>query len=518
MKENHIRDPLEEYFRQSLGEREKAPPDDLWERIEADLPPPATAAPRPWWEPYRFLLAAAAAAVLVVLALTDPTRSWRYPEPALAPMLLSSDTTDRTAGNHTAPVQPLLQDQGRDIALPKAPLSTSLEPMASLPSAISIEKPQSRTRPTPSLRASRTRSSSTTQEHPTQHPPAAYEKKRAPNSTEPTTSLAPLVNSDQATEEAPAEQIPDPSSLSAPSSLPPLRLSIESSRALSVNATPLLPTTRPAHPLRGWCLGLYAAWMYALPPQVTPSVQAPPPGRPFRPIVFSQPQEQQPTLVLGVRAGKRMGATRQWGVELGLAFLENKSTTVHISRFRFGDGRKLPGGGGHTSSRREFSYSLNTYGGSAAIDLRMEPTNTSDPLLNTEPVVVRAEATEHTQWLQVPLWATYAIGSGRLVGVARAGLVADVLLKSELNMTSFVSQNNRLRLALGDSPTVEWTPARSLSVGYWLSAGATYRWNRHWSLSLEPTAVGAFARKDAKGQPLPLSVSLGGQLGLVHTW
>ncbi len=520
MKENHIRDPLEDYFRQNLSDYEKAPPDDLWERVEADLASPAAAAPQPWWEPYRFLLAAAAAAALVVLTLIDPTRSWHRSEPALAPMPLDSDTAARSADNLTALVLSFPRDQKCGLVPPEEQLSALPELSVSRTPAISAENLQKQPRRAPSFRFWQPEISpaSIQQEYFSKHPPTAYEKKQTPNSTELITSLNPLINSDQAAEEVLAEQTSALPSLGAPSSLPPLCLSVESGCAPGMGTMMPQPlTTRLARPLRGWTLGLYASWMYTLPPQVTLSVQAPPPGRPFRPAVLSQPQEQRPSLALGVRAGKHISA-RRWGMEVGLVFLENKNVTVHVSRFRFGDGRKLPGGGGHFPSRREFSYSLNTYGGSAAIDLRMEPTNTSDPLLNTEPVVMRAEAIERTQWLHVPLLATYTIGNGRLLSTVRAGVVADVLLKSELNLTSFVSQNHRLQLALGDSPTIAWTPARSLSVGYWLSVGATYHWSRHWLLSLEPAIVGAFAHRDAEGRPLPLPVSLGGQLGLVHMW
>ncbi len=148
----------------------------------------------------------------------------------------------------------------------------------------------------------------------------------------------------------------------------------------------------------------------------------------------------------------------------------------------------------------------------------MEPAKDSDPIPQGEIIRVRATFTEHTSLLRIPILASCSVGSGHLLGMARVGVVADIFLKNDLQLSSLISENARVRLATGMRPAVQWTPARDMSFGYWLSAGAVYRLNRHIALSVEPVLTGRFLHRDAQGQPLPTPAAFGGQVGVWYGW
>jgi hypothetical protein len=118
----------------------------------------------------------------------------------------------------------------------------------------------------------------------------------------------------------------------------------------------------------------------------------------------------------------------------------------------------------------------------------------------------------------VPLVVSYAVGSGRLRGVLRAGVAADLLLKSDFRLTSLSSENARLRLMAGSNPTIRWVSARPLSMGYWVSAAAAYRCHRHLELSIEPVLTGLFSRRDNQGNALPTPAAVGVQGTLSYRW
>ncbi len=507
MEKNHIHDPLEDYFRRTLDDHEAAPPAGLWERVAAELPPPA-APPRSWWAVHHFAFVAGATAMLLLLALLD--------------------ATDHLHRQRAKALE--------DVALTPAPPGAFAEKPAALPQAPSSspnaqQPPAAAVLPHPTHRSGRSGSV-------------------LPNAA-PTSALhghglaaadAPVhepLETDLAAEHAPNPPI---EASAAQSTLPEAPANVFSSGSEQASATgalavsgapqlsalPVLPhavdarlrpanfpslaqvPTRPARLLSGWSVGLYVSSLQA-PSASTSVVQS---RFPQRMLFVSIPQPVRPAWEGGLRLRKRIGS--RWGMEAGLSYSEQARSTAYISRFRFGDGRPTPGGG--HAPRREYAHYLNTPGGTATVDFRMEPADASDPIPQGEIIRVRATFTERTALLRLPILASYSVGSGRLLGIARAGVVADIFLKNDLQLSSFISENARVRLATGMRPAVEWTPARNLSLGYWLSAGAVYRLNRHVALSVEPVLTGRFSHRDARGQPLPTPAAFGGQVGVWYGW
>jgi hypothetical protein len=92
--------------------------------------------------------------------------------------------------------------------------------------------------------------------------------------------------------------------------------------------------------------------------------------------------------------------------------------------------------------------------------------------------------------------------------------VGNFVLKNDLDISARVSQNARFRPVDGRGGyAVQLNEPSKFSLGYLLSAGAEYKFNRYLSAVLEPIFMGDFARKDAQGQRLPQHVSMGLNVG-----
>lgn len=499
MKNNYPHDPLEEYFRQTLGEHEALPPEDLWERMEPSLPPPAAV---PWWMPYRAMLVLGSLALLLLFALFLPGSALhRCPLPTPLSSLIPLAT--RSVGEHQAPTS------------------------SPLPNVTQHSPNHRREKPSLSPREAAQQPRSAAQESEylhTQH--LKFKQQHAKANTAEDLAAQTTVNTSDEPSNPPAPTRsytgPTPTSSASAATATPLPLfhlhaPLRPVAPSKPSLPPVLPATVPplwaGQSLSGWSLGLYGAVI--LPPEAS---SLPARGGGPRPLAFVR--QPQPRHLLGegsLRVGKQLST--RWSIETGLAYSKQQHTTIYLSRFRFGDGRPSPGGGGPQPSRREYAHYLNTPAGSATVDFRMEPTTSADPVGSEEIVRVRAEATEAFEVLKVPLLVSYSIvKSGRLTGTARAGVVAEVFLRNDWQLSAFVSENARVRLTPGFKPAVQWTPARNGSIGYWLSVGVAYRCHRHILFSVEPTLTGRFAHKDATGRPLPNPAMLGLQAGMLYLW
>ncbi|MCS6929287.1 MAG: hypothetical protein NZM43_07320 [Saprospiraceae bacterium] len=513
MKEKYSRDPLEEYFRKTLDQHEATPPQDLWNRIESGLPSPSTLPAQPWWAPYRFWLLLGAVTGFFVLAFLLPDSLLHY-WGAVSPQ-------DSSALNEEG----LSSDAWKRSSTPKQVLADSLLSTSSSPAPLFIPSVKDRV--------------ATSRHWPSSPDDTAREKKKATflHSTPRKNALSPtskrqldapaaeqsipvqLSNEEEDTagyvkhvseESASAEVVDEEIQRSLLSFIPVKPSTLPRSKIAADPRLPL-PYVRPGRLPKGWSVGLYAASVFTPATTQLPRGGIGPKRLPF--VVQSQPP--QAAWEGGVRIQKRLGI--HWGLEGGISYSEHVRTTAFSSRFRFGDGRHIMDGG-HPHSRRGYDHYLSTPGGSGAVELRMEPSNHTDVVQPGEMIQLKAQVSEYVAFLRIPVLASYAIGSGRLFGTARVGLVAEFSLRNDLEISSIISENARVRLVPGFKPGLQWTPARTLSVGYWLSAGATYRWSRRMSISAEPTLTRQLARQDIQGRSLPNPASFGVNVGLLYHW
>ena len=270
------------------------------------------------------------------------------------------------------------------------------------------------------------------------------------------------------------------------------------------HATDLAFVNAPVRPVRepsGWYVGLQATPHFTIDHSQTPVRR--PGGRP----VFISRQEG-PTFSTDwwLKFGKRINT--HFAFESGVGVLEIARTTTHMPRFRFADGI------GNNGYRRNFSYDLNTYGGSASVSLRMEQVDTS-PVQDDEAISLVIKTSENVQLLRVPVLAVYRLGTGRWQGCLKAGLTGNFFLKNQLDISARLSQNSRFQPVQGNgSYSVQLENQGKFFLGYWFAAGAEFRLSRHFGLIAEPSFSGDFARKDALGRQLPGQYSAGLNMGL----
>ncbi len=270
-------------------------------------------------------------------------------------------------------------------------------------------------------------------------------------------------------------------------------------------AVPGFLPTKPANRSSGWYLGAHNTWLTTQ--EKARATVTRPGGRP----AFASTQETSDVSSIGwLKVGKNLNP--RFTLESGVGYQKTVLTAMHTPRFRFGDGTHV--GGPPVGTPRTYNYDLSTYGGTAEVTLRMEQTNPSTQPTNEEPVALKITTIERSELLRIPIVAGYRLGTGRWRGSLKAGLLGNFVLKNELDISTRVSQNARFRPVVGrQGYAVQVSSPEKFSLGYLLSAGAEFKWNRHFSLVAEPLLTGDFTRKDRQGQRLPEHFSVGLNVG-----
>lgn len=492
MEKNTSHDPLDEYVRRSFDHYEEEPVADMWSRVEHDLEPAA-----PMWRmrllPYRLRIAS----TVILLLCFGLVCEYVYYENKVQRL------TRTALDNPPAPSAPPLPDVAdspapRDTAQYRTPTTTphARKYPNTVPAVASDDQPT--TLPWPRMTTTLPKAGKPGAETPVTAtgdpdmllPMTAQGTPEVPADTLHTTKLA-----DSFAPEAALDDLPV---LVRSAVLVPLQ-----TKQLPDISTVSTTASNDNKRSKGqWCIGLSALSYRTF--EEVPPVQRPV----LRPVFVSQQERPGIATDWWVRAGRRTG--RWLGLESGIGFSESNRTTVHAARFRFADGTASAG----SQQRRTFSYDLRTYGGSAAVDFRMEPADISTPIADQEPVVVRVWTNEHTQLLRLPVLLTGHFGSGRVQAVAKAGVVGNFFLKNDLVVTARVSQNNRLRFAQSMANGLVFERTENFFLGYWASAGAAFQLTSRWSVVVEPAVSGNFARRDARGNRLPDHFLAGVNIGI----
>jgi len=511
MEKNIHNDPLDDYVRQTFDDHEEQPANNMWSRIESELPAvPAVPAWRMFFLHNRFGLAAAA----ILLLLSGLVCEHFYYENKLRNLRdqaglqnnRDSDTAriaaraypSGTGFSESCPTS-LSSDMcvtEQNIACRLRAKHLSDDKFVGQASRIELNSPASKDVQTTT---SRNQALPFTKEEPGTEHAQAHLHTASPESRD-QAGLSP--EAAMGYEHHPAPPTANPQL--AP--LPKLPVQPISCDQVSLPPGGGFGNVIPARTLSGWYIGLYAT------PHRTYETVATTAHRPGMRPVFTG-QSDGPDIATGwwLRIGKSTG--RRWGLESGIGFSESARTTTHTARFRFADGAIHPGGPGPVGQRRNFSYDLNAYGGSASVSLRMESADASAPVAEAEPVVVKISTAEHAQLLHIPLLLTYRMGHGRLTAVVKTGLTGNVFLKNDLVISARTSQNNRLRFAQ-NADSFMFEQSGNFFLGYWASAGLEFRWSRRLSLVAEPAVSGNFPREDTQGRRLPNQILAGVNVGL----
>lgn len=512
MEKNIHNDPLDDYVRNRFDDYEENPAADMWSRIESDLAPDAPAVPV--WRVFYFRNRLRMAAAFILLLLSGLVCEHYYYENKLRDLTLKTldrqnEPADRNAVFSKKAPREAAQQPNETAFVEKTKRATSGQAarknangvqLSGIPTPVPSHHsahpapPAQASYPTPVSLPART-----------SHPATDFSEKTDLIGT--TTNMAANSSPDGGQKTAVADE-PLPA-LGKSGVLDPLG---------ATSIVPLPTTTpqpvfaaifeRPIEPVRepsGWYVGLHTTSNRAFENTREPVRR---PGG--RPVFVGRQERPQVSVDWWLKVGKTLN--RRIGLESGIGYTQNTRTTAHTARFRFDDGVIQPGGP-ILGQRRDFSYDLSTYGGSAAVSLRMEPADDSTPVTDTEPVIAKITATERTQLLRIPLLLTGRVGSGRMQAVAKAGLTGNFFLKNDLEITAGISQNSRLRFAQ-NANNIQFERTGNFFLGYWVSAGLEFRWNRQVRLVAEPVLFGNFARRDAQDRRLPDQILAGVNVGV----
>lgn len=267
----------------------------------------------------------------------------------------------------------------------------------------------------------------------------------------------------------------------------------------------IIGSSQMIHPSKtptGWYAGIETSLMSRLGRSQTL------PSRPGRPAFSSETTGSAYVNVNWIKVGKQWN--NGWHLESGLGYQQWSSAAVHYPRFRFGDGTQV---GNPLGNRRNFTYDLNTESGTAEVSLRMEQAQPGNPP-DDEPVSLRIETMESSQWLRIPVLVGYQWGAHRWHGFANAGLLANVVFGQRLNIAATVSENARFKPVEGQDGYSVMLNKRKFVPGYWLGTGVGYNICKSLRFQAEICFSGDLPRNDVHRRRLPERYMAGLNLGL----
>lgn len=233
------------------------------------------------------------------------------------------------------------------------------------------------------------------------------------------------------------------------------------------------------------------------------------PPVPGRTRVASFTQKAQPSADWWLKAGGSV--TRRWGWESGIGYRSVSRRAMHFPRFRFQQGVLTSAA---PSRNYDFTYNLDTYGGSAEVTVRMEQQDNNTQVSPNEAISLRVMTQENVELIRVPLLLTAQFGKGKLKTVLKGGVTGSYILSSQIDFRSRISTSTRFRA--GNVYTVYPELNNRFFLGYQVSAGLSYRVFPQWSIVMDPEFSGDFSRKTNASTKLPALRAYGINVGVNH--
>ncbi|HMQ48962.1 MAG TPA: hypothetical protein PKA00_15935 [Saprospiraceae bacterium] len=279
------------------------------------------------------------------------------------------------------------------------------------------------------------------------------------------------------------------------------------------DALPIMAHVAPIDPItplkKGKSVGAYAHWLNTQ-ERITGIESRPGPGG--DPPIQDQLTQSGTTQAFGLFL--KSDLKDHWYWQLGAEYQQSSFSAVHQPNLEFRDRRPHHGGDPH-SEDYAFNYSLNTPAGVVDIEVRAEQTEAGENIPEDEPIDLVIHTRQQTDYLNFPIVLGKTIGQGRLHLNLNAGLVTSVLLNDRFEVDEVLFRNPRLR-GLERDPHQETSPAlRRLSFDYLLSAGVAYDLNRRLQLYVAPVLKGSISRRHNDPYIDSFSTSAGVQSGLV---
>ncbi len=528
MEKNIQNDHLDDYVRKSFEEYEEDPASDMWTRIEAEILPPGQISPTapggPSW--YRYIWQFSTAAMIVLLLSTLVCERMYYENKIKQMSALQQQQPGQTEQTARTPG---ISDQNNS-----ASATGTLEQTTTLPLTTKAPKVRSEIHApaSPTAHDEVTYSTFSTSTNATGIPdrnisatqafPAASEDKKTAVSPPVTQAAVAGISTVATAVQAPAVLFQHET---AAQGNDVVLQDIGDTKNVQISDFELLDhkTNLIAYPSPA----LFQPLIFPVNPARTPSRWYA--GFHITPVLLVDKAEKRPHTMPGhrlvsnqekasfsadywLKAGKSIQG--RWGFETGIGYRKIERNTVHSARFRLLNGRPNQGNG-NQSRNYDFDYNLDSYGGSAEITLRMEQVDPSIIIPESEPVRIQVRTFEHLELLRIPALLTARFGQGRLTGLMKAGLVANMQVRNELDIIARMSESANFRPGQGANPyALNLNSSGKTFLGYQISAGWEYRPQQHLALVLEPSVAGDFARKNNAGARLPSILTVGLNAGL----
>ncbi|NUQ22836.1 MAG: hypothetical protein HUU34_02710 [Saprospiraceae bacterium] len=237
-----------------------------------------------------------------------------------------------------------------------------------------------------------------------------------------------------------------------------------------------------------------------------------------RRVVSSQSKLNHIVADYWVKAGKQIAP--HLAFETGVGYQQFDRIAEHQPELKIRDGERVhghggPGGpshGGH--DEYDFNYTLNSYAGSMDINLRMSQVDTTAMYPDDQPLDLNLTTKEHVKTLRIPLLLATHTGKGRLKFAIKGGLIANVFLQNELEVTGISSGGNRFKRSDPDEPVAQKESTQRYGLDFVLAAGAEYRLNNKLSVLAEPTFSASLALQNNNLAPAPSYQTAGINIGL----
>jgi opacity protein-like surface antigen len=202
-----------------------------------------------------------------------------------------------------------------------------------------------------------------------------------------------------------------------------------------------------------------------------------------------------------------------WLLETGLQYRIFDFQYTHQPDLKFGE-RRSPGG--PHEEHHEFGYYLNSPSGTMYVSLSAEQTDPNETISNQENLQVEITTNETIELFSIPVVVGYQIGKNRLSGLLKAGLMANIGLNHQLDVSGLNFRNQKFRPHNQNGVRIESSRLNPLSFDYFLGAGLAYDITPSWQLSLMPSVSGSLTTKiDALFQD-PSDFTVGLTAGLAY--
>jgi outer membrane murein-binding lipoprotein Lpp len=487
MEEKLPKDGLEAFLKKSFEDYSESPSGDLWDKIEADLPP--VAAPkfrfaRRWW------LGAAAVLILSVF-----TCQHFYFKNKISKLSRQVETTTTQLHQLQAKEQQLPADIKQPVPAAQHPAAKSTAPGTEQTAGVA---PPNRNTAKPLPPATWPGSENAASAPAAERPIAAQ-----PAESEPPLAEGPDSQPAMAQDDAVAAATPLNSGVLDLLNTPALQfLFAEMAPPVLHTAASVAPVIPPTKKGR-FSLGFNVMPM-AFQEKITTAMSGHPGGMMH---FHNETRSSGQTIFAGVTAD--YGLDDRLSLLSGLNYRKNSFTSAHQPVFNFGN---MMGGQSH----HEYSvqYELSTSAGQVSVDLRAEQSDTTVQISAGEQIGLEIKTRQSQEYLSLPLGLRYRLGTGRFGWNVKGGIIANFLLSSDLGISEISSSNAMFMRWAGSVTNSGQEGLRSVALDYFAGIGLNYAIAKSWSLGLEPTVIGSLsnAQKDPNIRVSRYSVGLNAAL------